>query len=63
MSTGVYFQLYALLHQYIYGLDASLNPHMELVLTQFSTIGSLMVAGVPFLVVFGGLFLIIRALR
>lgn len=55
---NMYFTLYALLQQYIYGADAVLTEHMELTLTLLSTIGSLVVVTIPFFVVFGGLSLI-----
>ena len=48
---SMYFVLYNLLQQYIYGLDVALTPDMQLTLTLLSTIGSLFVALLPFFVV------------
>ena len=51
MVTGIYYQLYDLLHQYIYGA-VELTGEQILTLTQISTIGSLFCIGLPFVVVF-----------
>ncbi len=51
MTEGIYFSLYALLQQYIYGADVVLTEHMELTLTLLATAGSLFVVALPFLLV------------
>lgn len=51
MENGIYYTLYALLSQYIYGADAVLTGDMELTLTFICTLGSLFVVALPFLVV------------
>lgn len=48
---AMYFSLYNLLHQYIYGLETVLTPDMELTLTIISTLGSLFVVALPFILV------------
>ena len=48
---GMYFQIYDLLHMYIYGLDAVLTPDMTLTLTLCSTIGCIGCIAVPFLII------------
>ena len=50
MENGIYYTLYALLSQYIYGADAVLTGDMELTLTFICTLGSLFVVALPFLV-------------
>lgn len=52
MTTGIYYQLYALLSAYIYGADAVLTGEQVLTLTQVSTIGALVIVALPFVVVF-----------
>lgn len=47
----MYFDLYNLLQQYIYGLDVQLTSYMDLTLTILATIGVLFVISLPFLVV------------
>lgn len=47
----MYFELYEILRNAIYGADAVLTGDMELTLTMMSTIGALFVVCVPFLVV------------
>lgn len=47
----MYYELFELLHTHIYGIDAVLTPDMSLTLTMLSTIGSLLVVAVPFIVV------------
>ena len=47
----IYFTLFDMLHEYIYGLDVLLTPDMELTLTIISTFGSLFVVSLPFLLV------------
>lgn len=54
----MYYTLYNLLCQYIYGAGAELTEHMELTLTLLSTLGSLFVVTLPFLIV----YLVIRSL-
>ena len=49
---GTYYQLYASLSMYIYGADAVLTGEQVLTLTQISTIGSLLLITMPFVVVF-----------
>lgn len=51
MTTGIYTQLYDLLHQYIFGLGVELSNYQDLVLIFLSTCGSLFVAFLPFLLV------------
>lgn len=48
---GIFITLYSLLHQYLYGLATELTPDMSLTLTLLSTIGSVFVVALPFLVV------------
>lgn len=47
----MYYQLYALLGEYLYGADAVLTGDQTLTLTLISTIGALFVIALPFLVV------------
>lgn len=47
----LYSTLYALLQQYIYGVDAVLSPDMTLTLTVLATAGSLFVVSLPFVLV------------
>lgn len=47
----MYFELYTLLQQYIYGVDTVLTADMTLTLTLLSTVGSLFLVGLPFLLV------------
>ena len=47
----IYFTLFNLLQQFIYGLDTVLTPDMELTLTMMSTIGSLFVVAAPFVLI------------
>lgn len=51
MAAGIYYQLYHLLQQYIYG-PVELTPEQILTLTQISTIGSILTIALPFVVVF-----------
>lgn len=48
----MYFTLFELLRVYIYGEGIALTPDMNLVLTLFATLGSVLVVAVPFIVVF-----------
>lgn len=48
---GMYFTLFDLLKQYIYGAEVVLTGDMELTLTIISTLGALFVVGLPFFVV------------
>lgn len=54
----MYYTLYELLSKYIYGAGATLTGEMELTLTFLSTLGSIFVTALPFLVV----YLVIRSL-
>ena len=54
----MYYTLYDLLSQYIYGAGATLTGEMQLTLTFLSTLGSIFVTALPFLVV----YLVIRSL-
>lgn len=47
----MYFQLYDILHQYIYGADVVLTNWQDLVLTQLSTMGVIFVISLPFVLV------------
>lgn len=47
----IYFQLYELLHMYIYGLETVLTPDMTLTLTMMATAGSVFVVAIPFIIV------------
>lgn len=47
----MYFELFTLLHTYLYGADVVLDEYQTLVLTQMSTIGVIFVAIIPFIVV------------
>lgn len=51
MSQAIYFQIYEILLKYLYGADALLTAEMQLALTQVSTILSLLVLLLPFLIV------------
>ena len=51
METGIYYTLYALLSDYIYGADAVLTGDMELTLTMICTAGALFVISIPFVLV------------
>jgi len=53
----MYYTLYDLLCKYIYGAGATLTDEMELTLTFLSTLGSIFVTVLPFLVV----WLVIRS--
>lgn len=48
---GIYLSLFSVLQQYIYGLGTELTPDMSLTLTLLSTLGSVFVVSVPFLLV------------
>lgn len=47
----MYYELFALLHECIYGADVVLDQYQTLVLTNAATIGSLLMIAIPFLVV------------
>ncbi len=47
----MYYELFALLQQYIYGAEVVLDEYQTLVLTNLATIGSLFVVAIPFIVV------------
>lgn len=51
MPQGMYYVLYDLLSQHIYGVDAVLTGDQTLTLTIMSTIGALFVVCFPFYVV------------
>lgn len=51
MEKGMYYVLYDMLSQHIYGVDAVLTGDQTLTLTLLSTIGALFVVGLPFYVV------------
>lgn len=51
MDQAIYFQVYEILQKYLYGADALLTAEMQLALTQVSTILSLFVLLLPFLIV------------
>lgn len=57
MSSPIYFEIFELMHQYLYGIDTVLTGEMQLTLTQISTILSLLVVLLPFIIV----FMILRA--
>lgn len=48
---GIYLSLFSVLQQYIYGLGTELTPDMSLTLTLLSTLGSVFIVSVPFLLV------------
>lgn len=52
MSEPIYFSIYSLLQEYLYGADTVLTADMELVLTFVSTTLSGLVLVLPFVVVF-----------
>lgn len=52
MSTPIYFALFEILQKYLYGADCVLTGEMELVLTLISTILSIAVVLLPFILVF-----------
>lgn len=47
----MYYQIYNILHQYIYGLEVVLNDFQELSLTLVATGACLFVVALPFLLV------------
>lgn len=47
----MYYELFNLLHTYLYGADVILDEYQTLVLTQMSTIGVVFLAALPFVVV------------
>ena len=47
----IYFALFELLQQFIYGLDTVLTPEMQLTLTILASTGSVFVVAVPFILV------------
>lgn len=47
---AMYFTLFDLLHQYIYGAETILTADMQLTLTICATLGALFVVVVPFIV-------------
>ena len=51
MEQGLYYELYNMLADFIYGADAVLTGDQTLTLTLISTIGALFVIGLPFYVV------------
>lgn len=51
MDQAIYFQIYEILQSYLYGVDTLLTAEMQLALTQVSTILSLCVVLLPFLIV------------
>lgn len=53
----IYPQLFEMLQMYIYGMDATLTPDMNLTLTFLATIASVFVVSLPFIVV----YLVIRS--
>ncbi len=57
MSSPIYFEIFELLQQYLYGADTVLTADMQLTLTQLSTILSLIIVMLPFIIA----FLILRA--
>lgn len=52
MSTGIYQQLFELLHTYVYG-GVDLTADMSLTLTIAATVGSLLLVSLPFILVWG----------
>lgn len=50
-SMSLYYSAYQLFSDYIYGVGAELTPEMNLTLTMLSTLASLFVVAVPFIVV------------
>ncbi len=52
MNQAIYFMIYEILQKYIYGADTVLTAEMALALTQLSTILSLIVVLLPFIIVF-----------
>ena len=48
----MYYTLFALLRDFIYGEGVVLTQDMNLVLTLMATIGAVLVAALPFLVIF-----------
>ena len=57
----MYYTLFSILSDFIFGAGAELTEFQELVLTQLATIGSLFVVAIPFVVVIIAVVLIIRA--
>ena len=47
----MYYEIYALLSEYIYGADAVLTGDQTLTLTIISTLGALFVVSLPFMVI------------
>ena len=52
MQTGIYQQLFELLHTYVYG-GAALTADMNLTLTIAATFGALFLVSLPFILVWG----------
>ena len=52
MQTGIYQQLFELLHTYVYG-GVTLTADMNLTLTIAATFGALFLVSLPFLLVWG----------
>lgn len=48
---GIYFQLYSILSDFLYGSGAELTTHMDFVLTELATLGCIAAVGVPFVLV------------
>lgn len=49
MSTGIYYEIYDLIVQYFYGVDAVLTPDMTLVVTLLATLASVFIVALPFI--------------
>ena len=47
----MYYELYSLLQQYIFGLDVALTSYQDMVLTVCATVGVLFLVALPFILV------------
>lgn len=52
MTTPIYFAVFEVLQKYLYGSETVLTADMQLTLTQLSTLLSLIVVLLPFILVF-----------
>lgn len=52
MTTPIYFAVFEILQKYLYGAETVLTAEMQLTLTQLSTLLSLIVVLLPFILVF-----------
>lgn len=51
MSTGAYYELWNIISDFIYGVDAVLTSDQQLTLTIICTLGALFIVALPFVLV------------